>query len=211
MSTPVAILARVSTDKQVTDRQIAELQAHAASHGWTVVEVVQEVVSGASVVRSGIARIKELAATGAIEKVLVHEVSRIARKNSTSHEFLEFLTTNGVSLYWHTQRIETLLPDGRTNPAAAIMFALLSEMARGERELLIERTKSGLQAARRRGVRLGRTPGSTERPEVFLDRYPEVARRLRKGGMSIRDIAGVCNTSTNTVLKVKKLLAPVTP
>lgn len=60
----------------------------------------------------------------------------------------------GVSLYWHAQRIETLLPSGRRNPAASIMFSLLAEMARNERETLVERIKSGLAEARRKGHRL---------------------------------------------------------
>jgi hypothetical protein len=40
----------------------------------------------------------------------------------------------GVSLYWHAQSVETLLPSGKRNPAAGIMLALLAEMARGESE-----------------------------------------------------------------------------
>ena len=40
----------------------------------------------------------------------------------------------GVSLYWHAQRIETLLPSGKRNPAASIMFSLLAEMALNERD-----------------------------------------------------------------------------
>jgi len=212
--TPVAILVRVSTNKQETDRQVHELQAHAAAEGWTVHEVVHETVSGSSTARPGLDRILGLAAAGTIAKVLVHEVSRIARKNSVAHAFLEDLTTHGVSLYWHSQRIETLLPDGRRNPAASIMFALLAEVARGEKELLIERTRSGLQAARRRGVRLGRTPGTTEDPAVFLAKYPEVARLLRKD-RSVREVERLTydpvkkkGVARNTILKVRRLLNP---
>jgi hypothetical protein len=50
----------------------------------------------------------ELVEAGTIEKVLVHEVSRLARRNSVAHEFIEFLEAHGVSLYWHSQAIETL-------------------------------------------------------------------------------------------------------
>jgi hypothetical protein len=43
----------------------------------------------------------------------------------------------GFSLYWHARRIETLLSNGKSNPAASIMFSLFAEMARSERETLL--------------------------------------------------------------------------
>ena len=127
-----AVLVRVSTSKQETDRQISELLALAETKGYEIVEVCQEYISGAASEdqRTGLIRVEELARAGKIQKVLVHEVSRLARKNSVAHAFVEVLEEVGVSLYWHQQGIETLLPNGKRNPAAAIMFALLAEMAR---------------------------------------------------------------------------------
>jgi DNA invertase Pin-like site-specific DNA recombinase len=58
-----------------------------------------------------------------------------------------------VSLYWHAQAIETLLPGGKRNPAAGIMLALLAEMARNETETLRERIKSGQMRQRAHGSR----------------------------------------------------------
>ena len=160
---PVAILVRVSTDKQDTSRQVHELQAVAAENGWEVVEVIDERgVSGkaAEDERFGLVRAQALASKGEIRKVMVHEVSRLARRNSTAHKFIEELEHLGVSLYWHAQRIETLLQDGKRNPAASIMFSLLAEMARSERETLVDRINSGLAKARRDGKTLGRPLGS---------------------------------------------------
>src|SRR5207248_9069139 len=56
---------------------------------------------------------EQLALEGKIKKVLVHEVSRIARRNSVAHRFVETLEECGVSLYWHAQSIETLLSSGK--------------------------------------------------------------------------------------------------
>lgn len=69
--TPVAILVRVSTKKQETDRQINELQALADEKGWEVVEVLREVVSGRAEEneRHGLLRAEKLASQGAIKKV----------------------------------------------------------------------------------------------------------------------------------------------
>jgi len=101
--------------------------------------------------RHGLKRVEELAEAGEVKKVLVHEVSRLARKNSIVHRFVEHLEELGVSLYWHAQGVETLMASGKRNPAASIMLALLAEMARNEVETLSTRIKSGLEEAKRKG------------------------------------------------------------
>jgi len=202
--TPVAILVRVSTNRQETDRQVSELVSHAEKKGYEVVEVCKEVISGRAgeEERHGLKRAEELAASGSIKKVLVHEVSRLGRKNSVTHRFVETLEEHRVSLYWHAQQIETLLDSGKRNPAASIMLALLSEMARNEVEVLRERIMSGLQEARRKGVRLGRPTGSLEN-EAFLQMHKDIIRQL-KAGKSVRDTAKITGKGSSTVQRVKK-------
>jgi DNA invertase Pin-like site-specific DNA recombinase len=201
---PAAILVRVSTSKQDTARQVSELQSVAAAKGWTVVEVAEEhAVGGSSKIRPGLERVLELARAGEIQKVLVHEVSRVARRNSVAHAFIEDLEELGVSLYWHAHCIETLLPSGKRNPAASIMFALLSDMARAEKETLVERINSGLAAARRKGKTLGRPKGSALPPEGFLAKHSDVVRQLR-AGQSVRNTAKITGKSEGTVLKVRR-------
>src|SRR6202035_4768460 len=138
---PVVILVRVSTIKQETQRQISELQAYAKSKHYNVVEICRETISGGAAddERCVLRHVEELARLGKVKKVLVHEVSRIARRNSVAHRFVETLEELGVSLYWHAQSIETLLANGKRNPAAGIMLALLAEIARNESETLRER------------------------------------------------------------------------
>jgi DNA invertase Pin-like site-specific DNA recombinase len=209
---PVAILARVSTDKQANARQIHELRQAAAENGWTVIEVIETTgLSGNAkdADRHDLDRIRDLATHGRIRKVLVHEVSRVARRNSTAHKFLEELEALGVSLYWHAQRIETLLPDGKRNPAASIMFSLLAEMARNERETLVERINSGLARARREGTTLGRPKGSHLKRADFLANHRDVVKQLR-AGQSIRNTAKITGKGASTVQRVKEQLN-VTP
>ena len=204
---PVAILVRVSTSRQETHRQISELQTYAESKRYDVVDICRETVSGCAddSARKGLRRAEELARSGTINKVLVHEISRLARKNSVAHRFVEALEECGVSLYWHAQGIETLLPNGKRNPAAGIMLALLAEMARSEVEVLRARINSGLAQARRNGVKLGRPKGSTLAPNVFLNRHRDIARQL-KAGQSLRNAAKIVGKSLSTVQRVKKAL-----
>jgi len=205
---PVAILVRVSTKRQETLRQVHELRAVAEARRWHVVEIVEEDgVSGAAkdADRHGLARVEALAAAGAIRKVLVHEVSRIGRRPAVVHGFVERLLDLNVSLYWHSQRVETMLDSGKRNPAAGMMLAVLAEMALAERETLRERILSGLEAARRRGRTLGRPVGAVMPPAQLLARHADVVRLLR-AGKSLRDVAARTGKGTSTVKRVKALM-----
>lgn len=190
---PVAILVRVSTAKQETTRQVTELKSLADLKGWLVVAVCEEAgVSGRAneQERHGLQETEELARSGKIKKVLVHEVSRLARRNSLVHKFVEIMEELDVSLYWHAQGVETLMSNGKRNPSAYIMLALLAEMARNEVETLSTRIKSGLVEGRRKGRRLGRPPGSGLERSELLAKHRDIIRLL-KAGQSMRNAAKV--------------------
>lgn len=206
---PVAILVRVSTAKQETARQVSELTAHAEAKGWQVVAVCEERgVSGRADEsdRHGLLEALALAESGQVQKVLVHEVSRLARRPSVAMSFVEKLEACGVSLYWHAQGIETLMANGKRNPAAGIMLALLAEMARAELETMRERINSGLAEARRKGVRLGRPAGTGLDAAALLTKHKDVVKVL-KAGHSIRNAAKITGKGVSTVQRIKAALA----
>lgn len=203
---PAVILVRVSTSKQETNRQVHELTQYAKSKGYAIVEVCKETISGGAVddERSVLRHVEEMAAAGKIRTVLVHEISRLGRRNSVTHKFVETLEHHGVSLYWHAQGIETLLTNGKRNPAAGIMLALLAEMARSELEVLKARIASGLAEARRRGQRLGRPAGTKVAPADFLRRHRDIVKLLG-AGQSVRNAAKIAGKGVSTVQRVKAL------
>ena len=201
---PVALMVRVSSHRQDSDRQVFELQAYAESKGYEVVAVIKETISGKARddEREALQQVVELARSKSIRKVLVHEVSRIARRNSVAHKFIEELEELGVSVYWKAQNLETLLPNGKRNPAAGIMLALMAEMARNELELLRERILSGLEEAKRKGVKLGRRPGTTIPPQDLIKKHGDVVRQL-KNGQSIRNTAKITGHAVSTIQRIK--------
>lgn len=208
---PVCLLVRVSTNKQETARQITDLEAVAKQRGWNVVEICRETISGSAELedRSGLQRALELAKAGTIKKVVVHEVSRVARRSSVAHSFVESLEACGVSLYWHAHSIETLLPSGKRNPAAAIMLALLAEMARAEKDTLRERILSGLAHARKHGTKTGRAfgrpQGTGKTRDKLLSDHKDIVRAL-KAGHSVRNTAKITGKGGSTVQRVKAAL-----
>lgn len=201
---PIVILVRVSTDSQQTQRQIEELQEYALKNDYNVIDVIEESISGTSDKnqRSGLQKVEDMARAGIIKKCLVHEVSRIARRNSVAHTFLETMEELGVSIYWHQHNIETLLPNGKRNPSASIMFSLLSELARNERETLVDRIKSGMRNTTKK---IGRPKGSSLSNEDLLDRHRDIVRLIRRGS-SIRHTARIVGKGTATVQKVKTIM-----
>ena len=206
--TPVAIFVRVSKQSQDYERQIADLTQYAIKQGYTIVATIAEKVSGAkrNAERKGIRDLLTLAAERRITKVLVSEVSRLGRRTSEVLRVVEELTDCGVSVYAHNYNLETLTPEGRRNPVASLLFTLLAEFSRLERETLIERIHSGLEEAKRKGKVLGRPVGTTKERAALLKEYTAVVRCLKQG-LSLRQAAKVSDVSVNTVRKVKAALS----
>ncbi len=200
------IFVRVSKKEQDYQRQVEDLRAVAQSQAVQVVAEIAEKISGArrNQEREGIQQLLALSRQGAIQKVLVSEVSRLGRSTVEVLQIVEELTQLGISIYVQNFGIETL-KNGKRNPVAQFMFTLLAEFARLERETLRERILSGMDEARRQGIRIGRPVGKTEDKAVFLKKYAAVARQLR-AGLSVRKTAKLCEVAINTVRKVKTLL-----
>jgi DNA invertase Pin-like site-specific DNA recombinase len=203
-----AILVRVSTKKQDSDRQKHDLVAEAGRRGWEVVEIVEEVISGLSEAddRKGLARISDLARRGRINKVMVHEITRVARLPSVIHGFVEHLTGCGVSLYYHQQSLETLTAQGNPNAMAQLMIAILAGLAKNETDVLSDRIRSGMEGARRNGVRIGRPKGKWDDGK-FRARYSAVIREIeRHPEMSNGRLALLGGVSVSTVIKIRRFL-----
>src|SRR5829696_7883121 len=131
-----AIFTRVSTDRQTTANQLQRLREVAESAGWQVVQVYEEVVSGAATRggRPAYDRMLKDATRRRFEVLLAWDVSRLGRSLRELLDCFETLRRTGV-------------------------------FAEFERSMLIERTRAGLDRARAQGKRLGRpiTPDDVTR------------------------------------------------
>ncbi|MEO6685048.1 MAG: recombinase family protein [Dyadobacter sp.] len=201
------IFTRVSKSVQNYQRQIDDLTAYAVKQGWTVTGVIAEKISGSksNQERDGIAQLLQVARLGKIKKVLVSEVSRLGRRPSQTHQVLEELTSLKISLYIHQFSIETLLPNGKLNPAASMIFSITADMARQEKETHVERVISGMQLAKKNGQKFGRKNGPLYTDAQLLRKYAKAAKDLQLG-VSIRKVARIYGISADTVQRVKKLI-----
>lgn len=205
----VAILCRVSTLRQKTDRQQHELSEIARDRGWEVVKVVTEKISGAASRddRTGLDEILALAEKRQIQKVLVHEITRIARRPSVIHCFIEELCSLGVSLWWKSEGMETLTESGRKNITATVLIGVLAGLAENEREVMRERVFSGLDNARRSGKRIGRPSGQWPK-DKFLKKHAVVVSAIqRHPNASLHDLEKISGRSVGTIIKARRILA----
>lgn len=185
-----ALYARVSTSDQSCDRQIRDLTAFAARGGYEVVGLFRETASGLKAGRTERARIMALAQAREIDAVLVTELSRWGRSTG------DLLDTLGQLAGW---KVSVVALAGMTfeldTPHGRMMATLLAGIAQFERDLLSERVKSGLAAARARGKRLGRQPGQRPKSDRLA---PQVLAAVAQG-RSYRWIARDLGISKNTV------------
>ncbi|NHM19964.1 MULTISPECIES: recombinase family protein [Paracoccaceae] len=193
MGQRAAIYARVSTSDQSCERQVAELTAFAERGGYDVVGVFKETASGASANRAARNQILDLAQARQIDAILVSELSRWGRSTQDLLDTLNRLAGWKVSVVaMNGMTFELDTPHGR------MMATMLAGIAQFERDLLSERVKSGLAAARARGKKLGRQPGQRPKSDKLA---PKVLQAV-KDGRSYRWIARDLGISKNTVTDI---------
>ncbi|MCT4575687.1 MULTISPECIES: recombinase family protein [Roseobacteraceae] len=187
--------ARVSTADQSCERQVMELTGFAERGGYEVIGVFKETASGASANRVARNRILDLAQARQIDAILVSELSRWGRSTQDLLDTLNKLAgwkVSVVAMSGMTFELDT--PHGR------MMATMLAGIAQFERDLLSERVKSGLAAARARGKKLGRQPGQRPKSDKLA---PKVVQAVAEG-RSYRWIARDLGISKNTVLDIMK-------
>ena len=184
-----AIYARVSTTEQNPELQLDELERYATARSLDVVgEYVDHGVSGAKSSRPELDALMAAARLRQFDALLVWKLDRLARSVRHLTQLASELEALEVDLVVLDQSIDTGTPAGR------LLFNVLGTIGEFEGDLIRERTRAGLVAARRRGKRLGRP--------TKLDRREQIrARRLAANGHSIRRIAETLGCSPNTAMR----------
>ncbi len=190
-----ALYCRVSTADQSCARQERDLAAFAARAGYEVVGTYKEIASGMKLDRAERKRVLALAQRREIDAVLVTELSRWGRSTTDLLATLTELEARRVSLVaLNGMAFDLTTPHGR------MMATLLAGIAEFERELIQERIRSGIAAAKARGKRLGRQPG--QRPKS--DRLAPKVLALVAQGRSYRLVGREVGLSKNTVAGIVK-------
>jgi DNA invertase Pin-like site-specific DNA recombinase len=144
---------RVSTGEQRTDLQRDEGAARIRDRGWRLVERYEDRgVSGTRASRPELDRMLADARARRFDVLVVWKADRLFRSLVHMVATLEELGALGIDFVSCTESFDTSTPQGR------LLFHLVSAFAQFERDVLVERTRAGMAAARRRGSRIGRAP-----------------------------------------------------
>lgn len=179
MTARAALYHRASSIDQDVTLARDELRSSAKARGLDVVMDVEESGSGANNDRPGLQRILDAARRRKIDAVVVWKLDRFARSALDLLTNVRTLTDAGVEFIATSQGIHI----GRRGDAmSSLMLTVLAGVAEFERSLIIERTKLGLDKARRQGKRIGR-PRAANAPTH------DAVVALRANGLSWSQVA----------------------
>jgi len=172
--------ARISTDEQTHDPQLVALEREG------VQEIVLDTVSG------GVPAASRPGLSGLLAKLQRGDSLVAARLDRLGRTMLDVMGLVGTLVERHV-RVRLLDVGIETGTANGQLFlTILAGFAEFEREIIRERTRAGLEAARCSGARLGR-------PARLTERQRRHAVELQEAGKSLQEIAQIMGVSKTTI------------
>ena len=174
--------ARVSTDDQSLNGQLDVLKAAGAE------KVFADKITGTARSRPELDRLLDQLRQGDV--ITVTKYDRLARSLRDLLDIVDTIEAHGAGFRSLAEDIDT------TTPAGRLVFHVFASIAQFERERIAERTREGLEAARKRG-RVGGRP-----PALSAVQREEVKRLRDDEGRNLTEIARVFEVSVKTVRRV---------
>ena len=172
--------ARVSTQEQNLGLQREALLEAGCQ------KLFEDKVSGTRAERPGFVKMLEMLREG--DTLVVWKLDRLGRSVKQLVNLIDELHKQGIQFKSLTDAIDTGTPSGR------FFFHVMASLAEMERELLIERTRAGLEVARKLGRKGGRKPKMT-------DSKIASAKKLLTSGVPPRDVAESLGVSIPTLYR----------
>lgn len=182
--------ARVSTQNQETQNQVAEIEA--AGFKVEAHRIITEIISGSTAIsqRPEFTRLLDKMEVGDV--LIVTKLDRLGRDAIDVASTVAALEERGI-------RVHCLALGGvdLTSSAGKLTMGVINAVAQFERDLLIERTQAGLARARDEGKQMGRPPAlsAEERGTV---------QACLKNGDSISSIARKMKVSRQTIMRIRE-------
>jgi putative DNA-invertase from lambdoid prophage Rac len=184
---------RVSTADQTTDNQVGEIGAA----GFTIdpKRIVTETVSGSvpALQRKGFARLVDK--LEADDVLIVTKLDRLGRNAMDVRGTVDMLAAHGVRV--HCLQLGAM---DLTSPTGKMTMGVIGAVAEFERDLLIERTQSGLRRAKAEGKTLGR-------PSKLTGDQQATVRERRADGVSLGVLAKEYRVSRAAIQRIEKRAA----
>lgn len=172
--------ARVSTEQQNLDRQLDMLNRYGVDY------IFNEKMTGTKRDRPELNKLLDRLMAG--DTVVVESLSRLGRSTKDLIELVELFEKKQVHLVSLKEQIDT------STPAGKLLFTLMSAIAQFERDVIAERTREGLNAARARG-RIG------GRPRANQQKVRQAVKLYQTGQYSVREIEELTGVKKSTLYR----------
>jgi len=147
----VAIYVRVSTRKQDETNQLPRLREIAKNRGFEIYREYSDEASAKDANRPGWKELMEDASNHKFDAILVTKLDRVMRSLVQLNITMSNLQTYNVKLICaDIGEIDCSTPMGK------VQMQIIGAIAEWEREIIVQRTKEGLEARKARGAKLGR-------------------------------------------------------
>jgi site-specific DNA recombinase len=200
---------RVSTEDQARegvslDNQAEKIKAYAIVKDLDLLDVIVDAgISAKDLDRDGIQRVLKVLQAGKAEAVIVYKLDRLTRSTKDLLSLVyDLFIPNDIALHSINETLDTTTANGR------FFITMLGGIATWERETISERTKDALGYKKTKKEWLGRVPFGFKIKDSRLIEDPgqmkviQKAKRLRRAGKSIRDIAKRVDLSKSYVHKI---------
>jgi DNA invertase Pin-like site-specific DNA recombinase len=172
--------ARVSTQDQNLELQKQALLKAGCER------IYNDTMSGSRAERPGLAQALDLVRSG--DTLIVWKLDRLGRSVKNLIDLVSHLEHQGAHFKSITDGIDTSTTSGR------FFFHVMASLAQMERELIVERTKAGLEIAKQSGRKGGRK-------RVMTDNKLEAAKKLLATGTPPKDVAATLGVSIPTLYR----------
>jgi len=143
----VALYARVSTEDQHAEKQVAALKEDAGRRGFDIYDTYVDVISGSRASRPEFNRLLTDMRHYRFRAVMITKLDRLGRSLQHLITMIDEFRAKGVELICTTQSIDTMSANGR------LQWQIMGAFAEFEREMIRERTREGLKGAKNVGKR----------------------------------------------------------
>lgn len=173
---------RCSTQGQKLDRQTDILNEYGVDR------IFEEKITGTKRERQELNKMLDILREGDV--VIITDLTRLSRSTKDLFDIVETIEKKGASI---KSLKETWLDT--TTPQGKLLFTIFAGLSQFERDLIAQRTKEGLESAKKRGAKLGR-------PNKFNDKKETILQMYNSNDYSINDIINATGISKTSLYRI---------